>query len=71
MVARAKAAGIVITPRQLFDHPTIEELARVAANVTPAEAVEDRIADGSSSLRLVDGGLSPEELERVLEEFDG
>ena len=71
VVARAKAAGIVITPRQLFDHPTIEELARVAANVTPAEAVEDRIADGSSSLRLVDGGLSPEELERVLEEFDG
>lgn len=71
VVARAKAAGIVITPRQLFDHPTIAELARVATSSAHTDSMESRIDGASTSRGLVDGGLSPEELERVLEEFDG
>jgi non-ribosomal peptide synthase protein (TIGR01720 family) len=30
VVARARAAGVIVTPRQLFEHPTVAALARVA-----------------------------------------
>jgi aryl carrier-like protein len=63
VVARAKAAGLVLTPRQVFDHPTIAELAAVAPSRTPG--------DSTAKLSgLADPSLSREELDRVLDEFE-
>ncbi len=36
VVARARRAGIALTPREMFEHQTIAELARVARPTTPA-----------------------------------
>ncbi len=38
VVSRARRAGLALTPRQLFEQPTIAELARVAGVVGPASA---------------------------------
>ncbi|HEV7518209.1 MAG TPA: AMP-binding protein, partial [Thermoanaerobaculia bacterium] len=38
VVARARQAGLLLTPRQLFEHPTIAELARLAARAGQAAA---------------------------------
>ena len=47
LVSRARKAGLVITPRAVFQHQTVEALAAVAASVAaPAAAVPD-IATGA------------------------
>ncbi|HEX8694770.1 MAG TPA: non-ribosomal peptide synthase/polyketide synthase, partial [Longimicrobium sp.] len=50
VVARARRAGLRITPRQLFEHPTVAGLAEVAV------AVDDRPAPGAADGRLVAPG---------------
>jgi len=50
IVARAREAGLRITPRQLFDHPTIAALARVA---TPTQS------DAAGRERLPTRGAAP------------
>jgi amino acid adenylation domain-containing protein/non-ribosomal peptide synthase protein (TIGR01720 family) len=44
IVSRAKRAGLHLTPRQVFEHRTIEELARVAARSAVVEAQQDSIS---------------------------
>ncbi|MFF0522326.1 non-ribosomal peptide synthase/polyketide synthase [Actinomadura nitritigenes] len=43
IVARAAAADIVITPAQMFDHPTVAELAAVAETHRQVAAEQDRL----------------------------
>jgi amino acid adenylation domain-containing protein/non-ribosomal peptide synthase protein (TIGR01720 family) len=43
VVARAARAGCRITPRQLFEHPTVAELAAVAGTVAAAEAEQGEV----------------------------
>ncbi|GBD49891.1 non-ribosomal peptide synthetase [Methylopila sp. Yamaguchi] len=38
VVARARAAGLAITPRQIFERPTVRELAEVAERASPEAA---------------------------------
>jgi amino acid adenylation domain-containing protein/non-ribosomal peptide synthase protein (TIGR01720 family) len=40
IIARANKAGLALTPNQLFQHPTIAELATVARSAAPAAAVQ-------------------------------
>ncbi|HET7230667.1 MAG TPA: amino acid adenylation domain-containing protein, partial [Longimicrobium sp.] len=40
VVARARAAGLHLAPRQVFEHPTVAELAEVCGEVPAAAAVE-------------------------------
>ncbi|WP_233237146.1 non-ribosomal peptide synthetase [Bordetella sp. LUAb4] len=41
MVARARHAGLKLTPRQLFEHPTVAGLARVAQDVAEESGYEE------------------------------
>ena len=49
IIARATQAGLRLRPRQLFQHQTIAELARVASSVPPIQA-EQGAATGSAPL---------------------
>ena len=49
IVARAARAGIVLTPQQIFDYPTIAELARVAGSAKVQRAEQGAI-EGPSPL---------------------
>ncbi|GGP64445.1 non-ribosomal peptide synthetase [Saccharothrix coeruleofusca] len=45
LVARAREAGLVITPREVFEHRTVAALAAVARAVDPAEHVQVELVD--------------------------
>ncbi|MBY8847564.1 amino acid adenylation domain-containing protein [Saccharothrix sp. MB29] len=47
LVSAARAAGLVLTPRQVFEHPTVAELAEVAEPAEVAGQVDD---EGTGSL---------------------
>ncbi|MCW2627549.1 amino acid adenylation domain-containing protein, partial [Mycobacterium sp.] len=40
LVSRARQCGLVITPREVFQHQTVEELAAIAVNADEADTVE-------------------------------
>lgn len=65
VVAKALQAGLVFTPKQLFEHQTIAELAKV---VTAVEATEGS-ATVSEQSPFAEADLSDTELARVLEAF--
>ena len=44
VVARARAAGVIVTPRQLFEHPTVAGLARVAGTGAAPAAPQGPVA---------------------------
>jgi len=50
VVARARAVGLGLTPRQIFQHPTIAELAAVAGRGEPSIAAEQGIVTGDVPL---------------------
>ncbi|HEV2147588.1 MAG TPA: condensation domain-containing protein, partial [Longimicrobiaceae bacterium] len=52
MVARARKEGIEVTPRQLFEHPTVAGLARVAG-VASRGAPDEEVAPGEVPLTPV------------------
>ncbi|MBV9772838.1 MAG: amino acid adenylation domain-containing protein, partial [Gemmatimonadetes bacterium] len=52
MVARARRAGVEVTPRQLFQHPTVAALARVAG-VSATGTVDAEVAPGELPLTPV------------------
>ncbi len=58
IVARARQAGLAITPRQLFENPTIAGLAAVAASVD-ARAAAESAADGEESAAAGPVPLTP------------
>ena len=70
IVTRAKAAGLQFAPRQLFDHPTVAELAQVAEAV-PADSGGGPAAPAydAPATPAFDTELSEDELDRILEEF--
>ncbi|MBV9773995.1 MAG: AMP-binding protein, partial [Gemmatimonadetes bacterium] len=43
VVARAQRAGVRVTPRQVFEHPTVAELARVAGTAATADAEQGTV----------------------------
>jgi len=49
VIARARQAGLALTPRQLFEHPTIAGLATVAASVTPLLVAEPHATAASTA----------------------
>ncbi|MEO3874995.1 amino acid adenylation domain-containing protein [Nonomuraea sp. B12E4] len=53
VVSRARKAGVVITPRQVFELKTAAELARVAKTVTEEVRAEDDVAVGEVPLTPV------------------
>ncbi|HEV2148046.1 MAG TPA: amino acid adenylation domain-containing protein, partial [Longimicrobiaceae bacterium] len=53
VVARARAAGVRITPRQIFEHPTVAALARAARESAPAARGEGGSAVGEAPLTPV------------------
>jgi len=50
IVARARDAGVRITPRQLFDHPTIATLASVATATQSDVGRSERVSGGAAPL---------------------
>ncbi|TWS93423.1 amino acid adenylation domain-containing protein, partial [Reyranella sp. CPCC 100927] len=67
IVARARREGLRFTPRQLFDHPTIEQLALLTTPVAAAPAAKteegtDRLLQASVLARL---GLSADAVQDV------
>jgi amino acid adenylation domain-containing protein len=67
ILARAHQEGIKLTPKQLFDHPTIASVAAVAVigNIDQAESASD-MADPS---RIADVELTDDEMQNLLEEI--
>jgi amino acid adenylation domain-containing protein/non-ribosomal peptide synthase protein (TIGR01720 family) len=43
VIARARSAGLHLTPRQFFQHPTIAGLAAVAGTITPVDAEQGTV----------------------------
>ncbi|MDR4481704.1 MAG: phosphopantetheine-binding protein [Nitrospirales bacterium] len=68
ILARAHRAGIQLTPKQLFDHPTIAAAATVAlvGSVTAAESVQE-VADPS---RITDVELTDDDMQNLLAEIE-
>ncbi|WP_204012896.1 non-ribosomal peptide synthetase, partial [Virgisporangium aurantiacum] len=60
LVARCRSAGIVITPRQIFERQTIADLAAVAEVVEPAEAQAE---DAGAPFALA--GLTAQQIDAV------
>ena len=68
ILAWAHRAGIQLTPKQLFDHPTIAAAATVAlvGSVTAAESVQE-VADPS---RIADVELTDDDMQNLLAEIE-
>ncbi|MGC4098052.1 MAG: AMP-binding protein [Nitrospira sp.] len=68
VLARAHQRGMKLTPKQLFEHPTVAAAAAVAV---PAEVSteEDRQAEGTGVNGLVGIELSDEDMSNLLEEL--
>ncbi|HEX8694772.1 MAG TPA: amino acid adenylation domain-containing protein, partial [Longimicrobium sp.] len=60
IVARARRAGLKITPRQLFEHPTVAELAAVAGVEGGASEAEQGIVQGPVELTPIQRGFFAE-----------
>ncbi len=65
IVSKARNAGIDLTPNQLFKHQTIAEL--VQALELPAES---ELTDEPDNQRPATGGLSPEDLMKVMQQIN-
>jgi aryl carrier-like protein len=67
VLAKAHREGITLTPRQLFEHPTVASAAAVAVIGTVDAIVPS--ADEQDPRRIVDVELSDEEMENLLKEI--
>jgi amino acid adenylation domain-containing protein len=67
VLAKAHREGITLTPRQLFEHPTIASAAAVAV-IGAVEAMPP-LPDEKQAERIVDVELSDEEMENLLKEI--
>ncbi|MEM7356338.1 MAG: KR domain-containing protein, partial [Acidobacteriota bacterium] len=75
VISRCRQAGFELTPKQLFEQPTIAELAKLLADADGA-AHEERPADtgtadapaaeAAADSDFSDSGLEPEQLQKVL-----
>jgi aryl carrier-like protein len=62
VVSRARQAGLIITPRAVFQHPTVEALAEISRPVQEMVSIEPDIATGA---------IIPTPIIRWLQERDG
>ncbi|MEI5523790.1 amino acid adenylation domain-containing protein [Streptomyces brasiliscabiei] len=53
VVTRARAQGVEVTPREIFEHRTVAELARVARTTGTAELLEEFEGGGTGTLPLL------------------
>ncbi|MCS6287706.1 MAG: amino acid adenylation domain-containing protein [Nitrospira sp.] len=67
VLAKAYREGITLTPKQLFEHPTIASAAAVAV-IGAVEAMTP-LPDEKQAERIVDVELSDEEMENLLKEI--
>ena len=67
VVSKAASKGLRITPRQLFEHDTITELAK-AATASPVPVTLGS-ANRSGEIDVEHSGLDPHELNSLLEEL--
>ena len=63
---KAKENGLQLKPNQLFEHPTIADLAKVAAIETTEEAETNEPKDTAESNSKYTANLSPNELNKLL-----
>ncbi|MFM0093877.1 amino acid adenylation domain-containing protein, partial [Paraburkholderia sediminicola] len=57
LIAKARQAGLRLTPKQVFDHPTIEAQARVAVELGGAEQVEQAEVHEALTLTPIQQGF--------------
>ncbi|ULA67666.1 MAG: Non-ribosomal peptide synthetase module, pyoverdine [Nitrospira sp.] len=67
VLAKAHREGLTLTPKQLFEHPTVASAAAVSV-VGSADATPS-VADEQGAGRIVDVELSDEEMENLLKEI--
>jgi aryl carrier-like protein len=67
MISRCMAAGLRLSPEQLFEHQTIAELAAVLASAEPAPAASSAEVETAD---LPDAGLSQAELDKVFSSLE-
>ncbi len=67
VLARAHQAGIQLTPKQLFDNPTIASAAAVA--VIGSVATEESLPEGADPSRIADVELTDDDMQNLLEEI--
>ena len=71
VIARAARAGMRLTPRQVFDHPTVEELARLAGEAGEvSEEAEAGEAVGEAALTPIQERFLREQPEGVLDHYN-
>jgi amino acid adenylation domain-containing protein len=68
VLARAHQRGLKLTPKQLFEHPTVAAAASVVVS-TEETAQEDMQSDGTETSGLVGIELSDEDMSNLLEEL--
>ncbi|MEU6669013.1 non-ribosomal peptide synthase/polyketide synthase [Streptomyces sp. NPDC046727] len=59
VVSRARAAGLALTPRDLFRHPTVAELAAATAGAAPAVAGTEPVAGAADLMPIQRWFLDP------------
>ncbi|MGP0590924.1 phosphopantetheine-binding protein, partial [Nitrospira sp. T9] len=67
VLARAHRAGIQLTPKQLFDHPTVASAVAVA--VVGSAAATESLPDAADPSRISDVELTDDDMQNLLEEI--
>ncbi|HKH45889.1 MAG TPA: phosphopantetheine-binding protein, partial [Thermoanaerobaculia bacterium] len=68
IISRASQAGLKLTPRQIFRHPTISELAAAAEGITVENAEQEPVTgeDQSAATDFSESGLSEHDLQKLM-----
>ncbi len=68
IIAQAKRAGILLTPQQIFQYPTVAEMAAIATNGQPkTEAAPEPIVEESTDLDLSLTALDESQMSKLME----
>ncbi|WP_394842175.1 amino acid adenylation domain-containing protein [Pendulispora brunnea] len=70
VIARAAQRGLRLTPKQMFDHPTIAEAAALAVPLAVASTENAPAQAPAAAPEPPDAGLSPEEWSDLLDELE-
>ena len=68
IIAQAKRAGIHLTPQQIFQHPTVAEMAAIAGNGdTPTEARRQTVVEESTEIDVSLAALDESQMNKLME----
>jgi len=68
IIAQAKRAGILLTPQQIFQYPTVAEMAAIAANGQPkTEAPPERAVEEPAHIDLSLTALDESQMNKLME----